>query len=60
MKQYNIIMDALGGVVTGAGCHDARVDGRQKDRRTAKDAEGSALGNAEHCPDFQGGSLSSC
>ena len=45
-------------VVTGAGCHDARALGRQKHRRTAKDAEASALGHVEYRPDFEGCSRS--
>ena len=58
MKQYNIIMVPSSGVVTRAGCHDARARGRQRHRRTAKDAESSALGHVEYQPDFQGCSLS--
>lgn len=54
VKQYNM---PLGGVVTGAGCHDEKARARQKHRRTAKDADGSALGHVEHRPDLQGCSL---
>lgn len=54
VKQYNMPLGG-GGVVTGAGCHDEKACARH--RRTAKDADGSALGHVEHRPDLQGCSL---
>lgn len=53
VKQY--LNMPLGGVVTGAGCHDEKAHARH--RRTAKDADGSALGHVEHRLDLQGYSL---
>ena len=58
VKQYNITMDALRGCSCELDATNARARGRQKHRRTAKDAEGSAFGNLEYRPDFQGCSLS--
>ena len=52
VRQYNIIIDVLGGWSRDLDVIDEGVSGKQEQESVAEHAEGGVIGIPEYCPDF--------